>query len=156
MYKKYNNILLEASMQDHRNDCIITTFTLISILLSLKGINWFDSIVGIGISAWICKTGIGIFMESYNILMDVSIDEDTKDIILDLVHAYKEVKGINGLSSTPVGYQYIIFLTIAVDGNMTTFDSHKLADDLEKNIVELDKVYKAIVHVEPDSTEQSV
>ena len=156
MYKKYNNILLEASMQDHRNDCIITTFTLISILLSLKGINWFDSIVGIGISAWICKTGIEIFMESYNILMDVSIDEDTKDIILDLVHAYKEVKGVNGISSTPVGYQYIVVLTIAVDGNMTTFDSHKLADDLEKNIVELDKVYKAIVHVEPDSTEQSV
>lgn len=149
MYKKYNNILLQASMEDHRNDCIITTFTLISVLLSLKGINWFDSIVGIGISAWICKTGIEIFIESYNILMDISIDEDTKDIILDLVHAHKEVKGINEISSAPVGYQYIIFLTIAVDGNMTTFDSHKLADDLEKNIVGLDKVYKAIVHVEP-------
>ena len=149
MYKKYNNILLEASMADHRNDCIITTFTLISVLLSIKGINWFDSLVGIGISAWICKTGIEIFIESYNILMDVSIDEKTKDIILDLVHAYKEVKGINELSSTPVGYQYIIFLTIAVDGNMTTFDSHRLADGLEKTIVGLDKVYKAIVHVEP-------
>ena len=149
MYKKYGNILLQASLEDHRNDCIITTFTLISILLSLKGIYWFDSIVGIGISAWICKTGIEIFLESYNILMDISIDEDTKDIILDLIHAYKEVKGINELSSTPVGYQYIIFLTIAVDGNMTTFDSHKLADELEKNISGLDKVYKSIVHVEP-------
>jgi len=149
MYKKYNNILLEASMEDHRNDCIITTFTLISVLLSLKGINWFDSIVGIGISAWICKTGIGIFAESYNILMDISIDEDTKDIILDLIHAYKEVKVVNELSSAPVGYQYIIFLTISVDGDMTTFDSHKLADNLEKTIVKLDKVYKAIVHVEP-------
>ena len=149
MYKKYGNILLQASLEDHRNDCIITTFTLISILLSLKGIYWFDSIVGIGISAWICKTGIEIFVESYNILMDISIDEDTKDIILDLVHAYKEIKGINELSSTPVGYQYIIFLTIAVDGNMTTFDSHKLADELEKNISGLDKVYKSIVHVEP-------
>ena len=81
--------------------------------------------------------------------MNVSIDEETKDIILDLVHAYKEIKGINELSTTPVGYQYIIFLTIAVDGNMSTFDSHKLADELEKTIVELDKVYKAIVHVEP-------
>lgn len=149
MYKKYNNILLEASMEDHRNDCIITTFTLISILLSLKGINWFDSIVGIGISAWICKTGIEIFMESYNILMDVSVDENTKDIILDLVHGYKEVKAINEISSTPVGYQYIIFLTIAVDGSMTTFDSHTLADNLERNISELENVYKAIVHVEP-------
>ena len=149
MYKKYGNILLQASLEDHRNDCIITTFTLISILLSLKGIYWFDSIVGIGISAWICKSGIEIFSESYNILMDISIDEDTKDIILDLIHAYKEVRGINELSSTPVGYQYIIFLTIAVDGNMTTFDSHKLADELEKNISGLDKVYKSIVHVEP-------
>ena len=149
MYKKCNNILLEASMQDHRNDCIITTFTLISILLSLKGIYWFDSVVGIGISAWICRTGIKIFMESYNILMDISIDENTKDIILDLVHAYKEIKGVNGFSSTPVGYQYIVVLIITVDGNMTTFESHKLADNLEKNIVELDKVYKAIVHVEP-------
>ena len=149
MYKKTNNILLQASMEDHRNDCIITTFTLISILLSLKGINWFDSIVGIGISAWICKTGIEIFIESYNVLMDISVDEDTKDIILDLIHAYKEIKDINELSSAPVGYQYIIFLTIAVDGNMTTYESHKLADNLEKNIVALDKVYKAIVHVEP-------
>ena len=68
MYKKYNNILLQASMADHRNDCIITTFTLISVLLSLKSITWFDSIVGIGISAWIFKTGIEIFIESYCIL----------------------------------------------------------------------------------------
>ncbi|MEI3402072.1 MAG: cation diffusion facilitator family transporter [Clostridia bacterium] len=149
MYKKYKSILLQASMEDDRNDCIITTFTLISILLSLKGINWFDSVVGICISAWICKTGIGIFIESYNILMDISVDEETKDVILDLVHAYKEVKSINEISSTAVGYQYIIFLTIAVDGEMTTFDSHKLADSLEKNISGLDKVYKAVVHVEP-------
>ena len=29
--KKYNNILLEANYKDHRNDCIVTTFTLISV-----------------------------------------------------------------------------------------------------------------------------
>ena len=149
MYKKCNNILLQASMADHRNDCIITTFTLISILLSLKGITWFDSIVGIGISAWICKTGIGIFIESYNILMDMSIDEQTKDTIISIINSNKEVKGINEISSTPVGYQYIVFLTIAVDGQMTTFDSHNLADKLEKDITKLGNVYKAIVHVEP-------
>ena len=149
MYKKCNNILLQASMADHRNDCIITTFTLISILLSLKGITWFDSVVGIGISAWICKTGIGIFIESYNILMDMSIDEQTKDTIINIINSNKEVKGINEISSTPVGYQYIVFLTIAVDGQMTTFDSHNLADKLEKDITKLTNVYKAIVHVEP-------
>ena len=88
-------------------------------------------------------------MESYNILMDISIDEETKDIILDVIHAYKDVKAINNISSTPVGNKYIIFLVVAVDGNMTTFESHKLADELENTIAELDNVYKAIVHVEP-------
>lgn len=149
MYKKGNNILLEASMEDHRNDCIITTFTLISILLSLKGINWFDSVVGICISAWICKTGGEIFIESYNILMDMSMDEETKDMVINIVNTYKDVKAINGISSAPVGYQYVVFLTIAVDGEMTTFKSHQLADKLEESITTLEKVYKAVVHVEP-------
>lgn len=149
MYKKYDNILLEANMEDHRNDCIVTTFTLISVILSANGITWFDSVVGIGISLWLFRTGLKIFIESYNVLMDISIDENTKDIILDIVHSFKDVKCLNDFSSTPVGEKYIIFLTIAVDGNMTTFDSHSLADSLEKSIAQLNKVYKAIVHVEP-------
>lgn len=147
--KKYENILLEANKKDHRNDCIVTTFTLISILLTLAQIYWFDGIVGIGISIWICITGMKIFIESYNVLMDISIDEKTKEIIMDLAHNYKEIQKINDISSTPVGYQYVIVLTIYVDGNMTTFESHELADRLERDVTCLDKVYKAIVHVEP-------
>lgn len=46
-YEKHNNILLEANMKDHRNDCVVTFFTLLSVLLTLVNIYWFDSIVGI-------------------------------------------------------------------------------------------------------------
>ena len=147
--KKYKNILLEANSKDHRNDCIITTFTLISTLSTLIGFTWLDGIVGIGISIWIAITGIKIFIESYNILMDVSIDENTKDLILHYVNNYKEIKKIEHFSSTPVGYQYVIVLTINVDGNMTTFESHELADNLEKDINSLDQVYNTIIHVNP-------
>ena len=34
LYKKYNNVLVKANMLDHRNDCVITLFTLMAILLS--------------------------------------------------------------------------------------------------------------------------
>ena len=149
LFKKYDNILLEANMKDHRNDCIVTTFTLISVLISLLNIYWFDGIVGIGISIWICYTGIKIFIESYNVLMDISIDSNTEKTILDLAHSYKEIKRLDDISSSPVGYQYIIVLTIYVDGNMSTFNSHSLADALEKDITKLDKVYKTIIHVNP-------
>lgn len=88
-------------------------------------------------------------MESYNVLMDISIDERTKEIILDLVHNYKEIKSVENLYSTPSGYKYVIILTILVDGNMSTFESHDLADSLEKDIKALDNVADAIIHVNP-------
>lgn len=147
--KKYNNILLDANKKDHKNDCIVTTFTLISVLLSFFNIYWFDGVVGIGISVWICYTGVKIFIESFNILMDISINSETKNLILDLVKCYKQVQKIDNFSSSPVGYQYFISFTIYVDGNMTTFESHELADDIENQISKLDKVYKTVVHVNP-------
>ena len=147
--KKFNNILLEANKKDHRNDCIVTIFTLASVLLSLVNIHWFDGIVGIGISVWICFTGLKIFIESYNILMDISIDENTLNLITNLIAKYSQIEKVDKISSTPVGYQYLIVLTIYVDGNMSTFDSHNLADCLENDITRLENVYKTIIHVNP-------
>ena len=149
LYKRNENLLLKSNMADHRNDCVLTTFTLISILLSLVNIYWFDAVVGIGISIWIFYTGIKIFIESYNVLMDKSLDSKTKDIILDLIDTYSEIEKVDEIYSSPIGYQYIVTITIYVDGNMSTFDSHYIADDLEKNVEALDSIAKAIIHVHP-------
>ena len=149
LYKKYDNILLKSNYQDHRNDCLITSCTLMSIVFGLYGIYWIDSIVGIGISLWILITGVGIFNESYNILMDVSLDEETKQTIMDLVKHHEDIKNCYNLYCAPVGYKYLVVFTIAVDGDMTTYESHKLANHLEKDIEKLEKVDKAVVHVHP-------
>lgn len=154
MFKKYDNILLKSNYQDHRNDCVLTTCTLISILFGLFGIYWIDGVVGIGISLWILLTGVKIFIESYNVLMDVSLDEQTKEIIMNLVKEHDEIKNCYNLYSTPIGYKYFVIFTIAVDGNMTTYESHKLANHLEKDVEALDKIDKAVVHVHPSDMEK--
>ena len=147
--KKYKSLLLDANKKDHRNDCIATTFTLISSILDMYGIYWFDSLVGIGISIWICITGIKIFSESYNVLMDTALDEKSKSEVLNILWNYPVIKKYNHFSSSPVGYKYLISITIFVDGNMSTFDSHEIADNLEKDLNKLDFVYRAIIHVNP-------
>ena len=147
--KRTDSILIKALKQDHRNDCIVTTFTLISIILSMFGIYWFDGIVGIGISVLICITGIKLFIDSYNVLMDSSMDDETKQKILDIVKNYPSIQKINHLTSKPVGYKYLISISIYVVGNMSTFDSHQIADKLEKELNSLDSVYLSIIHVNP-------
>lgn len=147
--KKADSILIEALEKDHRNDIAVTSCTLISVLLGMCGIHWFDGVVGIGIALVIAISGVKIFIESYDILMDKSIDEETKQVILNIIEKYKDIQKINHFTSTPVGYKYLISISIFVDGNMTTFQSHEIADNLEKELNKLDKIYLAIIHVNP-------
>lgn len=150
IYKKYNNLLVKANSRDHLNDSIITTLNLISCLLSLKGIYFLDGVVGIIISFWIMYSSVKLFIESYHVLMDKSISVETKNEVFEIIDRHKEIKKVIHFNSTPVGYKYQISFTIYVDGNMSTFDSHDIANSLEKEIIkEIDEIYLAIIHVNP-------
>ena len=149
-FKKYNNILIESSMKDHRNDCIVTTFTTISIILSRFNLYWFDGIVGIGISIWIFYTGVKIYIESYNVLMDKSLDDNTKLEITEYIKNYPQVDGIQNIYTIPTGYKYIAVITIYLDGKLNTYDSHEIADKLQADIIKkFENIDNVIVHVEP-------
>ena len=148
--KKYNNILIDANSKDHRNDCIITTFTLISAILSKYNIYLFDSITGIIISIWILITALKIFKNSYDVLMDKSISKELKERIYNIITSYEEIKKVNHFNSTPVGYLYQISFTIFVDGNLSTKESHEIANKLEKEILnKVPEIYLAVIHINP-------
>lgn len=150
IYEKTENLLVKANMEDHRNDCVITSFTTVAVVLTKYNIYWFDGVVGIGISIWIFIVGLQLFRDSYNVLMDSSIDNKSKDVILSLIKSYSEIKRVGTLYSIPIGCKYVVVVTVYVNGKMATTKSHRVADKLEKRIItEIDKVEKVIVHVEP-------
>lgn len=150
IYKKYNNLLVKANSRDHFNDMIITSVNLVSCVLSIYGIYFLDGVVGIIISLWIIYTSIKLYIESYNVLMDKSISVETRNEVYEIIDRHKEIKKVIHFNSTPVGYKYQISFTIYVDGNMSTFNSHDIANKLEKEIIkEIDEIYLVIIHVNP-------
>lgn len=150
LYKKNKSLLLKANRNDHRNDCILTSLNLIACVLGYYGIYFVDSVAGIFISIWIFIVAYKIFIESYDILMDKSIDDETKEKVYEVISAHKEIKKISHFNSTPVGYMYQISFTIFVDGNLSTFDSHEIANNLEKEIdKKFPEIYLTVIHVNP-------
>ncbi len=150
LYKRENNLLIKANSLDHRNDIIMTILNLVSCILSIKKIYFLDGVVGMIISIWILITSLKLFKESYDVLMDKSIKDETKNKVLDIINKHSEVKKIIHFNSTPVGYKYQISFTIYVDGNMSTFDSHEIANKLEKEIAsKIDEIYLTVIHVNP-------
>ena len=66
------------------------------------------------------------------------------------IKSTSEIKKINHFNSTPIGYQYQVSFTIYVDGNLTTFQSHNIANMLEKEIdKKIPEIYLTVIHVNP-------
>ena len=148
--KKYNNLLVEANSKDHRNDILITSCNLIAVITYLCGLSFVDGIVGILISLWIVISGVKIFIESYDVLMDKTISTETKDKVLEIIEGHKEIVKIQHFNATPVGYRYQVSFSIFVDGNMSTFESHDIANRLEKEIIsKVAEIYLVVIHVNP-------
>ena len=148
--KKHNNLLIKANSLDHRNDTIITSLTLLSAVFSYYNIKYVDIVAGIIIAVWILIQSIEIFINSYDVLMDKCISKEVKDEVYKIIKKYPEIKKIQHFNSTPVGYMYQISLTIFVDGKLSTYDSHDIADRLEKEITNsLDEIYLTVIHVNP-------
>lgn len=148
--KKENNILIKSNMIDHRNDIFLTFGVLIASIFAKFNIFFIDSIIGIIISACFLNSGIKLFKDSYDILMDISIDSDTKNKILKLILNNKSVLKVNDIHSVAIGYKFIVFITISVDGNLKTFNSHEIATSIENEIVKyFDNIKEVFVHINP-------
>ena len=147
---KYKNLLMKANSKDHKNDCFVTISTLIASIFSLYNIYFIDGIVGMGISIWMIITALKIYKESYDVLMDKSISNETKEKVLEIINSHEEIKKVIHFNSTPVGYKYQISFTIYVDGNLSTFESHNIANSLEKEIIKkMEEIYLVVIHVNP-------
>ena len=154
LYKKTKNILILANSKDHLQDIVITSCSLISILFSQK-IVFLDSMTGILISSWIAYTSVKLFLESYNELMDKAMDEETKNKVLEIINNHDEVIRFQHFNATPVGYRYQISFTIFVDGELSTFKSHEIANELEREIEKkIPEIYLSVIHVNPIKLEK--
>ena len=150
IYKKTDSILIKSNMIDHRNDMIITIFTTISILFTKLDIYFLDGVTGLLISIWILITGVKLFKESYDVLMDKALDNRITNSIIAIIKKYNNIKKIGNIYSIPIGYKYIIVITIYVNGKMQTVKSHNIADKIEKDIKDnISKIEDVIVHIEP-------
>lgn len=147
--KNLNSLLLKANAKDHLYDSFITCINLGAILLTQYGIYLIDSIAGIFIALWIFYQGFKICKESYDVLMDKTMNPKKRNEVLKIIKKYPEVKRMSHFVAIPVGYQYQISFTIYVDGNLSTYQSHKIANQIEQELKKLSEIYSVIIHVNP-------
>lgn len=150
LYKITDNINLKAVSQDSLNDCISTSATVIVLVISrFLNIPWLDGVVGLGVSAFIIISGIGIVKEIMNPLLGQPPSQEIVDGIKERMLAEDLIIGVHDLIVHDYGPGRIIASAHAeVPSNEDVLKIHDVIDNVEQKIHDELKIIICI-HMDP-------
>lgn len=146
---------LRALATDHFSDMLSSTGALVGIIGSRLGLPVLDPIASVVIALLIIKSAIEVFIASFGVLMDVSVDNKTKEELKKAILKDKRIQRIDLLKTRSVGSGYWVDLEICCCKSLQLQEAHDIAQEVHDNIErDFPKVRHVMVHVNPCSGEE--
>ncbi|MGL4797091.1 MAG: cation diffusion facilitator family transporter [Paraclostridium sp.] len=147
---KINSPSLKADAWHHRSDALSSIAAFIGIGGAMLGFKALDPIASIAVALFVAKVGFDILKGSANELMDYSIDEEQENQIRQIAEKTKGVMNLGEVRTRKHGAMAYVDLTICVNKDLTVFEGHEIAHEIEELIIKEMQFVKGItVHVEP-------
>ena len=152
--KRLNSASLMASAWDHRSDALSSVGALVGIAGARMGHPVMEPIASLVICLFILKAAYDIFRDAMGKMVDRAADAETEKSLTDCVLSEKEVRGVDKLRTREFGSRIYVDLEIRLDGSMTLYDAHAIAERVHDRIErEFPSVKHIMVHVNPDEAE---
>ena len=145
-----NSAALMASAWDHRSDALSSVGALIGIAGARLGYPVMEPIASLIICAFILKAALDIFRDATEKMVDRACDSETEQRLADCVRQQPEILGIDSLQTREFGSRIYVDLEIRLDGSMSLYDAHAVAEAVHDRIErEFPSVKHIMVHVNP-------
>ncbi len=143
---------LKAASQDSRSDSLMTLATFISMLFyRFSGIN-IDAYVGLFVSLFVLKAGIGIFKDVLDTILGKAPDKELNRQIENDIMKNDAVLGIHALIMHDYGPSHrFMSLHAEVDAFIPIMDTHDMIDNIESEILAKYHILTTI-HMDPIDT----
>lgn len=141
---------MHALATDHLSDALSSAGALAGVLGSRMGYPLLDPIASMVIALLIIKSAVGVFLSSYNILMDASVDKQTRRALKQAITDDPNVQRIDLLRTRSVGSGYWVEVEICCCRHLRLHEAHDIAERLHDRIEEeFPKVRHVMVHTNP-------
>lgn len=150
--KSINSEALKATAIDCRNDCVMTAFVLIAMIVEYYTNFFVDGYAGIVIAIFIFYSGIKLSLETISPLLGKKSDGQLKDKILQKLKEYPIVIGYHDLMIHDYG-PGVSFCSIhfEIDKNHDPLYVHEIIDKFEREFAEIGVTLT--VHYDPVVTD---
>ena len=148
--KRLGSAALMASAWDHRSDALSSVGALIGIAGARMGFAITEPLASLVICVFILKAAYDCFRDAAQKMVDRACDAGTEQAIESCVLAQSRVLGIDRLQTREFGSRIYVDLEIRLDGNLTLYESHAIAEQVHDRIeAEFPSVKHIMIHVNP-------
>jgi cation diffusion facilitator family transporter len=150
--QQINSSLIIANAWHHRSDAAASLIVALSLIGSMAGFHYLDTIAAIIIGFLVIKMGLKYGLNSVTELIDTAVTPETLAKIKQLIIATDGVKKIHQLRSRLMGGDILIDVHILVSPYISVSEGHFIAQQVNYMLInEFDRVKDVIVHVDPEN-----
>ena len=148
---------LIATAKDHLADVYASLAAVIGIGLAFVGktynIHWLsygDAAAGIIVSLLVLKLAVEMGKESFDVLMEKTVDQQKLHQYTQLIQAVPQVKRIDRIRAREHGHYILVDARVAIPGELTIQQGHDISRAIKKSIMEQHgDVDEVLIHLNP-------
>ncbi|WP_282097329.1 cation diffusion facilitator family transporter [Enterobacteriaceae endosymbiont of Donacia piscatrix] len=148
---KTNSQATHADMIHYESDILINSAILLALILNIFNIKQADAFIALIISIFIFYNSFKVGYKAIQSLLDRSLPDKEKKIIVDLITSWPKVKGAHQLKTRKSGPTRFIQLHLVLEDNLPLLESHLIAKKIEKALNKEFPYSDIIIHQDPYS-----
>ncbi len=150
--KRIKSLSLSANAWHHRLDAISSVPVFIAVGVSILWPEWnfIDHVGAVFVSLLILYAALKIMITGFKELLDVGAPREICEKIKTIALKNPAAHQIHGIRTRYAGNSLQVDLHVVVDGSMTVYESHQVAEDIEARLLnEGPDIVDVVVHIEP-------
>jgi ferrous-iron efflux pump FieF len=153
--KSTSSNIIKADRLHYFTDFFTNGAVIVSLFLSifLKS-KIIDPIFAIIIAIYMLYEAFKLFKEAFRNLMDHEFTETDKKLLQQIITSHKDVKGFHDLKTRHSGSKPIIQFHLEMDGKVSLYEAHTIAEAVEILIKQKFKNAEVIIHQDPEGVNE--
>jgi ferrous-iron efflux pump FieF len=140
---------IRADAFHYATDLLTNMSVIIALFLTTYGWAWADSVMAIGVAAYVFYGAARIGYEAFQHLMDRELPTEVQEQILAIAYRNPRVRGAHDLRTRQSGQVKFVQLHLELDNALTLTQAHAIADEIEQEISALLPEAEVIIHQDP-------
>lgn len=153
--RKTNSIAIAADRMHYASDLV----TNIGVVVAIGLTQWFgwrlaDPVIALLIAGILVYSAWGVFLQSYNQLMDRELADKERERIKTIILRHPEVRNLHDLRTRAAGVHTFIQFHIELDPAISITRAHEISDAVERSVCAEFPKSEVIIHQDPAGLER--